>query len=192
MSIPNDTVIVHFIVIEAASYLTKTIRLKDGKLVKTAAVSPWSGTYASFNRSGSPEEILAGAYGLKGILESLEPRQALMAGRLPSPSAPDGEPWRLRLKRMPDDGASLPRTKGTFKPTPGASLGFLDFDIPEPRRRHLHSPRELYDKVLLRVWPGFAQVAVLIRPSASSGAKITGAEASLPSGFHVFFIVSDG
>ena len=132
MSIPNDTVTVHFTVLEAAGYLTKTIRIENGKLVKTAAVSPAA---ASTPRSVEParrKRFSRGAYGLKGILESLEPRQALMAGRLPSPSAPDGEPWRLRLKRMPDDGASLPRTKGTFKPTPGASLGFLDFDIPEP------------------------------------------------------------
>ena len=68
----------------------------------------------------------------------------------------------------------------------------LDFDIPLALRHRFVTAADLYRKVLLPAWPGFAEVALLGRASVSSGAKLTGTPNPSPTGYHVTCIVSDG
>ncbi len=179
---------IEFTVVGGNCLLTKHVHVKDGRLIKVAAASPVSGAYAAVSLDGTPDEILKQ---LSEVLKALGPRQALIAGRLPSPVAPDGQLWRLRLKRAADDGVSLPRTQQVFRPSTGPSLGFLDFDIPEAIRKRFPDLRALY-ALLVRTWPDFACTAMLVRPSVSSGVKVQGHPAPLPTGFHIFFVASDG
>ena len=96
----------------------------------------------------------------------------------------DGSKWRLTTKNAPEPGA-LPRSQTTFQPVSGPALCSLDFDIPPALRQQFATVADLYRKVLIPAWPGFSEVALLVRPSVSSGAKLTGAPDPLPTGYHV-------
>jgi hypothetical protein len=169
--------------------LTKRLwRGEDGALVKQAAANPARGTFTHVEHTGTAEGIL-GAYG--DVLHSLSSHQAIIAARLPSPLRSDGSKWRLTTKNAPEPGA-LPRSQTTFHPVAGPALISLDFDIPEVLRQDFATAADLYRKVLLPAWPGFAEVALLVRVSVSSGAKLIGAADPFPTGYHIACIVSDG
>ena len=137
---------------------------------------------------GTAEDILT-AYA--NVLRSLSSHQAIIAARLPSPLCNDGSKWRLTTKNAPEPGA-LPRSQTTFQPVSGPALCSLDFDVPTGLRRQFATVADLYRKVLIPAWSGFAEVALLVRASVSSGAKLTGTADPLPTGYHVACIVSDG
>ena len=182
---------VRYTIVEAAhGLLTKRIRLDErGEIEKRAAASPASGTFRQIESVGTAEEILAE---LEKVFSTLTARQALIAVPLPVPLAPDGNLWRLR--RFDDKGLAnaLPRTRETFQPLAGAALGFLDIDVPPALRSSIVDAIELYEKILLPACPCFADVALLVRPSVSSGVKLVGTDNPRPSGFHVYFVISDG
>ena len=156
--------------------------------LKQAAANPVRGTFTDIAHSGTADDILD-AYA--DVLRSLTSYQAIIAARLPSPLRNDGSKWRLTTKNAPEPGA-LPRSQTTFQPVAGPALLSLDFDIPAALRQELATVADLYRKVLIPAWPGFAEVAMLVRSSVSSGAKLIGAADPLPTGYHVACIVSDG
>jgi hypothetical protein len=124
-------------------------------------------------------------------LRDLAHNQAIIAAPLPSPHAPDGTPWRLRLVRDPPTPGTLPRARETFQAPEGAAPLFLDCDVPlllRPALPDAGAVREL----LVGAWRGFADVAMLIRPSVTAGAKLKNSPAPLPRGFHVFAVISNG
>lgn len=168
--------------------MTKRIRLIDGVLDKQPAASAWTGLYRPIEFCGNANDILAA---LSRELHAFTAREALVNASLPAPAAPDGEPWRLRLKREPDDGVSLAREKAVFGPVDGPALAFFDFDIPAALRPRIPDTDALID-LLSEAWEGFDDVAMLVRPSVSSGVRIVGQELPPPSGYHVYAVADCG
>lgn len=174
----------------AKGLLTKKVWVNDsGALEKLAAASPKRGVFTHIEHDGIADEIMEA---LSAILRNLTDRQAIIAAPLPTALAPDGEPWRLRLTEEPDSANTLSRSQSTFQVAEGPALGFLDFDVPAALRDGIASAEALYEKILLPAWPGFAETAQVIRPSVSSGARLIGGETPKPTGFHCFFVISDG
>ena len=187
----TDAITIRYTLVEADPEYLLTKRIwagENGALVKQAAANPVRGVFTDIAHCGTAEDILT-AYA--NVLRSLSSHQAIIAARLPSPLCNDGSKWRLTTKNAPEPGA-LPRSQTTFQPVSGPALCSLDFDIPTGLRRQLATVADLYRKVLIPAWSGFADVALLVRPSVSSGAKLTGAADPLPTGYHVACIVSDG
>ena len=169
--------------------LTKRIFVdQGGTLHKVSAANPASGSFQHVEHTGLAEEVLSG---VATTLRDLSSNQAIIAAPLPAPRAPDGKPWRLRLVKDPPTPGTLPRAQETFQAPEGAALLFLDFDVPLPLRPALPDACAVRE-LLLGVWPGFADVAMLIRPSVTAGAKLKNAPDPLPSGFHAFMVISNG
>ena len=169
--------------------LTKRIwRDENGALAKQAAANPVRGTFTHFAHTGTAEDVL-NAYA--NVLRSLTPHQAIIAAPLPSPLRNDGSKWRLTTKNAPEPGA-LPRSQTTFQPVAGPALLSLDFDIPAAAAAGIRDRRRPLSQ-------GAASGMAGLRRSrdAGQGQRVERREAdrrsrSLPTGYHVACIVSDG
>ncbi len=107
-------------IITSPNTLSKTMRWRDGKLVKKAA--------AETSRSKVEQRTVTGASGFAEVLKSLTPKQALTYGLS---DKGDCELYsRDRYARLPEQSkqTASTRTKDRFHFTPGPGVMMLDYD----------------------------------------------------------------
>ena len=79
---------------------------------KVAAANPASSSFQHVEHTGLAEEVLSS---VATTLRDLAHNQAIIAAPLPSPRAPDGQPWRLAARQGSPTPGTLPRAQETFQ-----------------------------------------------------------------------------
>jgi hypothetical protein len=156
----------------------------DGKVITTGGTEMYRGEYATTTiEAADPPAILAD---MGRRIDVFGPYEAIGIGIVI-----DGQPASgdiivkeiyERVQANPQaTKAGIPRAKSHFVyPTHGLSLLFCDGD----EKDNLH-------EILTELWPGFAEVAALVRPSASASVKDPATGERLKTGEHLFALNDD-
>ncbi|WP_292600482.1 AAA family ATPase [Mesorhizobium sp.] len=189
---PRETHEMAFSVMESAGTLTKSYSIDAaGKPVSSRSPGMATGTARRVQLAGTAPEI---ATAFSKVLSLLKSSEALVL--VPPPEGKESATvvTEAMLSCVPD---AISRGKAFFSHQQGPSVLGLDFDVKDwpddIKQRVRDTPGEITG-VLASVFPAFAQVCTVLRPSSSTGVRNTvdGQSTGANSGQHRYAFVVDG
>lgn len=181
-----------FTVMESASALTKTFSIDAaGKPVSSRSPGMATGAARRVQLAGTAPEI---ATAFSEILSSLKSTEALVLVPPPDGKESAAVVTEAMLSGVPD---AISRGKAFFAHQQAPSVLGLDFDVKDwpddIKQRVRDTPGEITG-VLASVFPAFAEVCTVMRPSSSTGVRniADGQSTGANSGQHRYAFVLDG
>ena len=169
---------------KSSTRLSKLYELgADGKVIKTGGTEMSRGKYETVTISGADPASVLTEIGSK--IDIMKNREAIGIGVVKGDLPLSGDiTTKEKYKKCHGNARSslanaIPRAKSHFGWPPNGRLGVLFFDGDEKDGLH---------EILTELWPDFAEVAGLARPSASASVKDPNTGERLKAGEHLFVL----
>ncbi len=179
---------VSFTTVESIDRLTKSVSVDGtGRIKKQNSVSLYKGTATRSELSGMPDAILKQ---LGAHLASLSSNQAIICA---PPADCRAKCKIVTEKEYSNNSDEITRTDKFFADPSGPALLVLDIDAKEfdaAFNAKIGSHEEI-PNILAMIYPPFETASMMVRASSGSGIVLDGGEPT-SSGYHLYFVVSDG